>query len=149
MKLYVCWGTFRSPRPGGHPCRNALEALQEAGYEPEVVLSYGLTILPDGVFNQTTGRKRAKELTGSRRSRARARRRHGHRRLQGDRRVGEGHPPSRRDRRGGQPALARIRRRAIELDGTPVLLRRPAACAASCRATPPTATRSPPRATLR
>src|ERR1700748_3157954 len=65
MKLYVCWGTFRSPRPGGHPCRNALDALRDAGYEPEVVLSYGLTILPDGVFNQTTGRKRAKELTGS------------------------------------------------------------------------------------
>ena len=65
MKLYVCWGTFRSPRPGGHPCRNALEALREAGHEPEVVLSYGLTVLPDAVFNQTTGRKRAKELTGS------------------------------------------------------------------------------------
>ena len=65
MKLYVCWGTFRSPRPGGHPCRNALEALREAGYEPEVVLSYGLTALPDPVFNQTAGRRRAKELTGS------------------------------------------------------------------------------------
>ena len=66
MKLYVCWGTFPSPvRPGGHPCRNALEALAEAGHEPEVVKSYGLTILPDKPFNQTAGRRRAKELTGS------------------------------------------------------------------------------------
>jgi hypothetical protein len=64
MKLYVCWGTFRSPRPGGHPCGNAYRALREAGHDPEVVRSYGLTILPDGIFNQTPGRKRAKELTG-------------------------------------------------------------------------------------
>ena len=34
MKLYVCWGTFRSPRPGGHPCGNAHEALKEAGWKP-------------------------------------------------------------------------------------------------------------------
>jgi hypothetical protein len=64
MKLYVCWGTFRSPRPGGHPCGNAYRALRDAGHDPEVVRSYGLTILPDGLFNQTAGRKRAKELTG-------------------------------------------------------------------------------------
>jgi hypothetical protein len=65
MKLYVCYGLFPSPRPGGHPCRNAHEALREAGHDPEVVLSYGLALLPDVPFNQTTGRKRAKELTGS------------------------------------------------------------------------------------
>ena len=64
MKLYVCWGTFHSPRPGGHPCRNAHVALREAGHDPEVVKSYGLAILPDGLANQTAGRKRAKELTG-------------------------------------------------------------------------------------
>ena len=64
MKLYVCWGTFSSPRPGGHPCRNAHEALKDAGYDPEVVKSYGLTILPDTPFNQTEGRKAAKRLTG-------------------------------------------------------------------------------------
>ena len=64
MKLYVCWGTFHSPRPGGHPCRNAYVALKEAGHDPEVVLSYGLAVLPDTPFNQTEGRKRAKELTG-------------------------------------------------------------------------------------
>ncbi len=64
MKLYVCWGTFPSPRPGGHPCRNAHRALVGAGHDPEVVKSYGLGILPDTPFNQTAGRKRAKELTG-------------------------------------------------------------------------------------
>jgi len=65
MKLYVCWGTFPSPvRPGGHPCRNAYNALKEAGHEPEVIKSYGLTILPDTPFNNTDGRKEAKRLTG-------------------------------------------------------------------------------------
>ena len=33
MKLYVCWGTFHTPRPGGHPCHNAYEALKEAGWD--------------------------------------------------------------------------------------------------------------------
>jgi hypothetical protein len=66
MKLYVCYGTFTTtPRPGGHPCGNAYRALREAGHDPEVVHSYGLGILPDVPFNQTRGRKRAKELTGS------------------------------------------------------------------------------------
>jgi hypothetical protein len=64
MKLYVCYGTFSSPRPGGHPCGNAHKALTEAGYDPEVIKSYGLGILPD-VFNRTHGRRKAKELTGS------------------------------------------------------------------------------------
>ena len=64
MKLYICWGTFPSPRPGGHPCRNAYHALADAGHEPEVVKTYGLGLLPDTPFNQTPGRKRAKELTG-------------------------------------------------------------------------------------
>ena len=65
MKLYVCWGTFPTPRPGGHPCANAYRALKDVGHEPEVIKSYGLAILPDVPFNQTPGRKRAKELTGS------------------------------------------------------------------------------------
>ena len=64
MKLYVCYGLFPSPRPGGHPCKNAAEALREAGHQPEIVKSYGLGYLPDVPFNQTGGRKRAKELTG-------------------------------------------------------------------------------------
>ena len=63
MKLYVCYGTFPSPRPGGHPCKNAYEALKEAGHEPELVKSYGLGLLPDGL-NRTGGRQRAKDLTG-------------------------------------------------------------------------------------
>ena len=64
MKLYVCWGTFPAPRPGGHPCRNAYQALTEAGHRPELVKSYGFGLLPDKPFNQTAGRRRAKELTG-------------------------------------------------------------------------------------
>jgi len=65
MKLYVCYGTWKpAPRPGGHPCGQAYHALREAGHAPEVVRAYGLAILPDA-FNQTAGRKRAKELTGS------------------------------------------------------------------------------------
>lgn len=65
MKLYVCYGLFPSPRPGGHPCKNAAQALREAGHDPEIVRSYGLGLLPEKPFNQTAGRKRAKELTGS------------------------------------------------------------------------------------
>ena len=63
MKLYVCYGTFRSPRPGGHPCGNAYQALKDAGHEPDVVRSYGLGPLPD--FLQTGRRKEVKRLTGN------------------------------------------------------------------------------------
>ena len=65
MKLYVCWGTFPTPRPGGHPCANAYHALRDAGYDPEVVKSYGLGVLP-AVFNRTRGRREVQELTGNR-----------------------------------------------------------------------------------
>jgi hypothetical protein len=65
MKLYVCYGLFPSPvRPGGHPCKNAHDALREAGHGPEIVKSYGLGFLPD-VFNRTRGRQEVKRLTGS------------------------------------------------------------------------------------
>ena len=64
MKLYVCWGTFPSPRPGGHPCGNAYEALRNAGYQPDVVRSYGLGLLPDAL-NQTPGRREVRRLTGN------------------------------------------------------------------------------------
>ena len=63
MKLYICWGTFPSPRPGGHPCANAYHALKDAGYEPDLIKSYGLGILPDAL-NNTRGRREVKELTG-------------------------------------------------------------------------------------
>jgi glutaredoxin len=64
MKLYICYGTFQTPRPGGHPCRRAYHALRDAGHDPELIKSYGLAMLPSA-FNQTQGRKAAKELTGS------------------------------------------------------------------------------------
>jgi glutathione S-transferase-like protein len=65
MKLYICYGTFRSPvRPGGHPCGNAYRALREAGHDPELIKSYGAGILPDAL-NQTKGRQEVKRLTGN------------------------------------------------------------------------------------
>jgi hypothetical protein len=60
MKLYVCWGTFSSPRPGGHPCGNAYHALRDAGYDPEVKKVYGLGLLPD----ITSGRREVTRLSG-------------------------------------------------------------------------------------
>ena len=65
MKLYICWGTFPTVRPGGHPCRNAHKALRDAGYDPEVIKSYGLAPLPRA-FNRTRGRREVEELTGNR-----------------------------------------------------------------------------------
>jgi hypothetical protein len=65
VKLYICYGTFPSPRPGGHPCANAYRALCEAGHEPELVKSYGLGILPKP-FNLTKGRQEVERLTGNR-----------------------------------------------------------------------------------
>ncbi len=64
MKLYICYGLFSSPRPGGHPCKNAAVALRDVGHDPEIVKSYGLGYLP-GLFNQTRGRREVKKLTGS------------------------------------------------------------------------------------
>jgi hypothetical protein len=63
MRLYVCWGTFPTPRPGGHPCANAYHALRAAGHDPEVIKSYGFAPLPD-VLNRTEGRRAVKRLTG-------------------------------------------------------------------------------------
>ena len=61
MKLYVCWGTFQIPRPGGHPCHNAYEALKGAGWEPEVQKTYGWGVL-GSALNPT--RKPVRDLTG-------------------------------------------------------------------------------------
>src|SRR3954462_11051110 len=63
MKLYVCWGTFWSPRPGGHPCGNAYHALRDAGHDPQVSKSYGLGPLRSFLGN-TRGRREVRELTG-------------------------------------------------------------------------------------
>jgi len=65
MKIYVCYNTMKTPRPGGHPCSTAHKALVAAGHDPEVVKSYGLGFLPDTPFNQSSGRKRVKALTGT------------------------------------------------------------------------------------
>jgi hypothetical protein len=65
MKIYVCYGTWKpAPRPHGHPCGRAYHALVDAGYDPEVVKSYGLGILPDAL-NATPGRREVKQLTGN------------------------------------------------------------------------------------
>jgi hypothetical protein len=61
MELFVCWGTFSTPRPGGHPCRNAHEALREAGWDPEVEKTYGWGLLPHAL---TPKRAKVRELTG-------------------------------------------------------------------------------------
>jgi hypothetical protein len=65
MKLYVCWGTFPTPRPGGHPCANAFHALERAGHDPELVKTYGWAVLPEAL-NRTSGRREVQELTGNR-----------------------------------------------------------------------------------
>ena len=64
MKLYICWGTFQTPRPGGHPCANAYKALRDAGYEPEVTKVHGLGIGPGFLHLMTDGRREVEELTG-------------------------------------------------------------------------------------
>jgi hypothetical protein len=61
VKLYVCWGTFQVPAVRSHPCRDAFDALQEAGYEPDIVKTYGFGGLPDAL-NMT--RREVKRLTG-------------------------------------------------------------------------------------
>jgi glutathione S-transferase-like protein len=63
MKLYVCWGTFPTPRPPhGHPCRNAYRALRKAGHDPEVVKVEGLGIGP--VKIDTDGRLEVERISG-------------------------------------------------------------------------------------
>jgi glutathione S-transferase len=62
MKLYVCWGTMPTPRPGGHPCRNAYQALREAGHDPELVKVHGLGIGPLKI--DTDGRREVEKLSG-------------------------------------------------------------------------------------
>ena len=66
MKLYVCWGTFQTLRPGGHPCANAHKAVTEAGYDPEVIKVRGLGIGPGFMHWTTEGRKQVEEISGQR-----------------------------------------------------------------------------------
>jgi glutathione S-transferase len=66
MKLYICWGTFQTPRPGGHPCANAFNALKEAGHDPEVVKVRGLGVGPSFLNVMTDGRREVEEISGQR-----------------------------------------------------------------------------------
>jgi hypothetical protein len=66
MRLYVCWGTMQTPRPGGHPCHNAYEALRAAGHDPEIVKVRGLGIGPGFLQWTTDGRREVEKLTGQR-----------------------------------------------------------------------------------
>jgi hypothetical protein len=65
MKLYVCWNTTQTPRPGGHPCHNAHEALRAAGHDPEVEKVRGLGVGPSFLHWTTDGRRKVEELSGS------------------------------------------------------------------------------------
>jgi hypothetical protein len=60
MKVYVCWGEWING-PRKHPCGLAVKAVRDAGYEPEVVKTYGLGPLPEFL---NPGRKPVRELTG-------------------------------------------------------------------------------------
>jgi hypothetical protein len=59
MKLYVCYGTFKAHH--SHPCRNAHQALKEAGHNPKVVLTGGCY----GTDRLWPGRRKVKRLTGN------------------------------------------------------------------------------------
>jgi len=66
MKLYICWGTFQTPRPGGHPCANAHKALKDAGHDPEVQKVHGLGVGPNFLNVMTDGRREVEEISGQR-----------------------------------------------------------------------------------
>ena len=66
MKLYICWGTFQTPRPGGHPCANAYRALEDAGHDPEVIKVRGLGVGPKFLNVMTDGRREVETLSGQR-----------------------------------------------------------------------------------
>jgi Glutathione S-transferase, N-terminal domain len=66
MKLYICWGTFQTIRPGGHPCHNAYVALRDAGHDPELIKVHGLGIGPSFLNVMTSGRREIEKMTGQR-----------------------------------------------------------------------------------
>ncbi|MGA2013390.1 MAG: glutathione S-transferase N-terminal domain-containing protein [Solirubrobacteraceae bacterium] len=66
MKIYVCYGTWTLGRPlHAHPCGEAHRAVIEAGYQPQVIRSYGLGPLPGLINELAPGRREVKRLTGS------------------------------------------------------------------------------------
>ncbi len=66
MKLYVCWTTMQTPRPGGHPCASAYNALTEAGHEFELIKVQGLGIGPRFLNLMTDGRREVERISGQR-----------------------------------------------------------------------------------
>lgn len=56
----MCYGTFKSRKPGGHPCRNAHLALRDAGHDPQIVRTFGCVLNP-----AFPGRREVHELTGN------------------------------------------------------------------------------------
>jgi hypothetical protein len=63
MDLYVCWTSRELHlRPGGHPCANALKALEAAGHNPEIKYAHSVGLIPGAL--QTPTRKKVKENTG-------------------------------------------------------------------------------------
>jgi hypothetical protein len=66
MKIYVCYGTWTATKPvRTHPCGEAHQALRQAGYDPEVIHSYGGGLLPGMINDLTRGRREVKALTGN------------------------------------------------------------------------------------
>jgi hypothetical protein len=61
MKVFICYGRFGGD---GHSCARAAQAVEDAGYQPQIVKCYGAGVLP-GLFNMTPGRREVKRLTGN------------------------------------------------------------------------------------
>lgn len=61
MKLYVCWGLFKTPKRD-HPCRYAWDTLRAAGHDPKVIRSRGWGLLPQWM-NRSAGRREVRRLT--------------------------------------------------------------------------------------
>jgi hypothetical protein len=59
VKLYVCYGTFGPV--DRHPCARAHRAVIDAGYQPQVVRTYGCY----GTDRFFAGRREIKQLTGN------------------------------------------------------------------------------------
>jgi 6,7-dimethyl-8-ribityllumazine synthase len=62
VKLYVCWGAFHTPLHT-HVCAAALDALRDAGHDPDVERTLSFGAVPGAL--QTPGRKKVHEHTGS------------------------------------------------------------------------------------
>jgi hypothetical protein len=58
VKLYVCYGTYGDAH---HPCGKTHKALKAAGYEPEVIKTYGCF----GTDRFWKSRRAVKEMTGN------------------------------------------------------------------------------------